>query len=68
MVAAAPEVRIVAFYITSTGELVADSLALSVTDYFANKVSYHRKSFHICSKTLIYTMVYFLIKYLKIIK
>ena len=39
VIAAAPEARIVVFYITSTGELVADSLALSVTDYFANKVS-----------------------------
>ena len=39
VIAAAPEARIVVFYITSTDELVADSLALSVTDYFANKVS-----------------------------
>ncbi|ESO00830.1 hypothetical protein HELRODRAFT_192438 [Helobdella robusta] len=35
----APEARVVVFYVTTTGELVADSLALSVVDYFSNKVS-----------------------------
>ena len=34
----APQATVVVFYVTSTGELVADSLSLSVTDYMANKV------------------------------
>ncbi|ESN94943.1 hypothetical protein HELRODRAFT_180050 [Helobdella robusta] len=35
----APEARFVVSYVTSTGELIADSMAVTVADYFANKVS-----------------------------
>ncbi|ESO03843.1 hypothetical protein HELRODRAFT_172868 [Helobdella robusta] len=35
----APEARFVVSYATPSGELIADSLALPVADYFANKIS-----------------------------
>ncbi|ESO03844.1 hypothetical protein HELRODRAFT_191784 [Helobdella robusta] len=35
----APEARFVVSYVTPDGELIADSLAIPVVDYFANKIS-----------------------------
>ena len=36
----APQAKFIVWYVTEKGELIADSIAVNVQDYFINKVAY----------------------------